>query len=215
MVNYNNGKIYKIEALTGPLDEKVYIGSTTKQYLSQRMEKHRGDYKRWKEGKGNKIMSFDLFDKYGVDNCAIVLIELVNATCKDDLLRREAYHIKETNNKVNKVIPIQSLEDRKQYEVEYAIKNKDKIKEYKAEYQIKNKDKLKQIKKEYYEANKEILNQKNKERTNKEDAKERARLHRLKNNFTCTCQCGSIYVKYHETNHMKTKKHQAFIIQNN
>jgi hypothetical protein len=38
------------------------------------------------------------------------------------------------------------------------------------------------------EANKEILNQKCKERTNKEDAKERARLHRLKNNYKCTCQ---------------------------
>ena len=45
MVNYNNGKIYKIE---NNIDDMIYIGSTTKQYLSQRMDKHRSSYKRWK-----------------------------------------------------------------------------------------------------------------------------------------------------------------------
>ena len=33
---YNNGKIYKIESNLG---NKIYIGSTTKDYLSQRMER--------------------------------------------------------------------------------------------------------------------------------------------------------------------------------
>ncbi len=48
MVNYENGKIYKIESHLG---DKLYIGSTTKQYLSQRMDKHRTDYKQWLNGK--------------------------------------------------------------------------------------------------------------------------------------------------------------------
>jgi hypothetical protein len=42
MVNYGNGKIYKIESHLG---DKIYIGSTTKQYLSQRMDKHRSEYR--------------------------------------------------------------------------------------------------------------------------------------------------------------------------
>ena len=50
-MNYQNGKIYKIESHVGP---KIYSGSTTKQYLSQRMEKHRSGYNRWKLNKKNK-----------------------------------------------------------------------------------------------------------------------------------------------------------------
>ena len=42
MVNYNNGKIYKIEPLNGE-EGDIYIGSTTKEYLSQRMDS-RGSY---------------------------------------------------------------------------------------------------------------------------------------------------------------------------
>jgi hypothetical protein len=46
MTNYNNGKIYKIEPLNGE-DGDIYIGSTTKKLLCQRMASHRYDYKRW------------------------------------------------------------------------------------------------------------------------------------------------------------------------
>jgi len=105
MVNYNKGKIYKIESHLGPL---IYIGSTTKTYLSQRIDSHRHDYKLFKDNYTDKKMtSFQLFDAYGVDNCNIVLIELVNCNSKDELLAREAYHIK--NNKcVNKIVPLRT-----------------------------------------------------------------------------------------------------------
>ena len=68
-INYKNGKIYKIEPRGDHSEGDIYIGSTTKQYLSQRMVQHRGDYMRFKNGTHNKTNSFDLFDKYGVDNC--------------------------------------------------------------------------------------------------------------------------------------------------
>lgn len=38
MVNYKDGKIYKI---VSSQTAKIYIGSTTKKYLSQRMDDHR------------------------------------------------------------------------------------------------------------------------------------------------------------------------------
>ena len=41
MVNYSNGKVYKIEPISGGEEGDVYIGSTTKRYLSQRMNTHR------------------------------------------------------------------------------------------------------------------------------------------------------------------------------
>ena len=58
MVNYENGKIYKIESHSGDM---IYIGSTTKKYLSQRMDTHRTDFKCWKNGKHHFITSFTIF----------------------------------------------------------------------------------------------------------------------------------------------------------
>jgi hypothetical protein len=103
MVNYSNGKIYKIEPIVEHLEGDIYIGSTTKKYLSQRMDNHRNDYKRWKDGKTNKITVFDLFDKYGIDNCKIYLLESVNANSKDEILAREGHYIR-TLKCVNKCI---------------------------------------------------------------------------------------------------------------
>ena len=102
MVNYSNGKIYKIESDLGDL---IYIGSTTKYYLSQRMERHRFDYvRRCTYRPQLNITAHQLFDKYGIDNCRIVLLESVKCESKDELTAREAYYIK--NNKcVNKNVP--------------------------------------------------------------------------------------------------------------
>ena len=69
MVNYGNGKIYKIEPICDHDDGDVYIGSTTKQYLSQRMDTHRTGYKSWRIGKHGKTSSYILFEKYGIENC--------------------------------------------------------------------------------------------------------------------------------------------------
>ena len=80
--NYKNGKIYKIEPIDGE-DGDVYIGSTTKEYLSQRMTAHRSSYNHWKKGKRGKTYSFVLFEKYGVDNCKIILLENCPCESKD------------------------------------------------------------------------------------------------------------------------------------
>ena len=61
MTDYSKTKIYKIESTLG---DKVYVGSTCKQYLSQRFQQHKHNYKYWKDGKYNKTTSFDLFDLY-------------------------------------------------------------------------------------------------------------------------------------------------------
>ena len=136
MVNYNNGKIYKIEPISGGEDGDVYIGSTTKIYLSQRMSNHRSKYKRWGNGIGNLMTSFNLFEKYGVANCQISLLELVNVNTKDELLEREGFHIKSINC-INKVIvgrtPREYLEDNRERIIVYRNKwyeeNKEKINE--------------------------------------------------------------------------------------
>ena len=91
MVNYNNGKIYKIESHCG---DKVYIGSTTKEYLSQRMDAHRRGYKQWKNGTTHFLTAFIIFDEYGLENCKIILLEACICNTKDELYAREAHYIK-------------------------------------------------------------------------------------------------------------------------
>ena len=153
MTDYSKTKIYKIESHIG---DKVYVGSTCKQYLSQRFQQHKNDYKHWKETKHKKITSFDLFDEYGPENCRIILIEEYPCISKDAKNAREGHFIRELNC-VNKVIigrtKKEYYEDNKDKSKKYYEDNKDKIKEYNQEYRELNKDDIKDSKKEYYELN--------------------------------------------------------------
>jgi len=134
MVNYSNGKVYKIEPIAEHLEGEIYIGSTTKKYLSQRIDNHRSSYKRWKNGKTGRITVFDLFDKYGIDNCKIYLLESVNANSKDEILAREGHYIR-TLKCVNKCITGRT-------EKEYYNDNKVKLLEKRKGYYNDNKDKI-------------------------------------------------------------------------
>jgi len=195
MVNYSNGKIYKIEPNCEHEEEEIYIGSTTKQYLSQRMEKHRSSYKYWKEGKCGKTNSFILFEKYGVENCNIILLEYINAQSKDELTAKEAEYIK--NYKcINKLLPFQKNEERKEKNKgknkTYRLQNKDKIQKIKKEYYQDNKDKFK----EYYENNKD----KNKDKINTP--------------YICDI-CNGTYTYSHKSRHFNSQKHQTALNNNN
>ncbi len=135
MVNYQNGKIYKIEDVAGNM---CYIGSTTKDFLSKRMVEHRVAYKRWIHGKQRNITAFTIFETYGLENCRIVLVELCPCDSKDELLKREAYFIR-TLECVNKVVPDRT-------KAEYAKKHYEEHKEEKHAYD-----------KQYLKKNKEIM----------------------------------------------------------
>jgi hypothetical protein len=162
MVNYNNGKIYKIEAINGE-EGDVYIGSTTKELLSQRMSKHRSSYNEWKKGKGHNISSYVLFEKYGVVNCKIVLIEIVNATSSDELRSRESFYIKELLC-VNKKISFITKEEKRDNKNRYSKEHIEDKKEYDRLYRERNKEALIIKKQLYHENNKEKINLKQREK---------------------------------------------------
>ena len=192
MTNYNNGKIYKIES---PLGDMVYYGSTTKQYLSQRMTKHRTDYNKWLSGKDTrKYSSFDLFDAYAIENCKIILVENYPCESKDELRAQEAHYIKNFEC-VNKNIPgrtrKQWCEDNKDKMLEkskqYYQDNKDKIRQYRED----NKDKILEYQSKYYENNKET------------------RLEKMKIKHTCIC--GSCIRKDKKSRHERSIKHIKFL----
>ena len=160
MVNYQNGKVYKIESSLG---NKVYVGSTTKEYLSQRMDSHRSKYKQWKLGKiNNKIRAYELFEEYGFENCQIVLIESYPCNCKDEKNLREGHYIKELNCVNKNVAGRNQKESVKEYiesdkgkETLKAYQESEKYKKIKKAY--RDSGQQKEVVKDYYETNKETI----------------------------------------------------------
>jgi len=157
MIDYLKTKIYKIESHLG---DKVYIGSTTNEYLSQRFQNHKSSYKRWKQEKPNCfITSFLLFDEYGIDNCQIVLIEECKCNSKDEKNAKEGHYIKSIRC-VNKNIPglspneTEVMKKRMTSKRHYELHKEEKKQKYQ-----ENKDELKLKALEYY---------KNKYNTNEE-----------------------------------------------
>jgi hypothetical protein len=189
--DYSKGKIYKIMVNTE--DEYLpYVGSTTKQYLSQRIEKHKSDYKNWKKKGGKFTSSFTLFDRFGVENCYIELIELFSCSCSEELRKKE----REWFDKLeccNQKKPYRSKEQKKEYDKIYCEDNREHRIEVKKIYREKNREQIIEKKKEYYEQNREQILEKCKEKY--------------------TCNCGSTLRKNEKTRHEKTKKHQLFIQQ--
>ena len=168
MTDYSKTKIYKIESHLG---DKVYVGSTAKQYLSQRFQQHKNSYKSWKKGIGYKITSYDLFDEYGIENCQIVLLEEYPCSSKDAKNAREGFFIKELNC-VNKQIMGQTLEEYRKSErgkeritkYQQSEKGKEALKEAMKKYQESEhgKEKIKNVLTNYYRANKEVILEKKK-----------------------------------------------------
>jgi hypothetical protein len=165
---YEHGKIYKI---TDVAYTESYVGSTV-QPLCNRMAEHRRHYKQYKDGKSGKCMtSYLLFDKYGVENCKIELIEVYPCQNKTELEKREGYHIKHEDC-MNKLVAGRSrqehyndckeiiLKQRKKYYDD----NQEKIRESHKSYYANNTEKLKQSMNQYNEAHKEQQSKRKTER---------------------------------------------------
>jgi hypothetical protein len=226
--DYSKGKVYKIEPMCEHEEGEIYIGSTTKQYLSQRMMTHKNDYKRWKCGKKHNVRSFNLFDKYGFENCKIILLETVEAKSLEELHARERFYI--LNLKcVNKIIPLRTIEEWHVDNQEkicqktklYRTQNKETIAELNRMWYQSNKEKITELHKKYRENNKESIREKNKEyrQENKEIISKRSKEFWEKNkevmkqqaSIRFVCDCGSNCRYDTKSKHFKTLKHMAFI----
>ena len=180
-VDYSKSKIYKI--VPKGKDSPCYVGSTTKQYLSQRVVAHRSAYRHWKKwGNRSRVTVYGIFDEFGFDNCEILLLESYPCDSRDELHAREGYWIRELDC-VNRYVAGRSrkehyqedkeriLQRRKErYEAdkerilkknkEWRKTNRDHIKEKNEKYHEANRDHILEQKKKYREANKDLLRQK-------------------------------------------------------
>lgn len=181
MPNYQNGKIYKIVPNSEHAPNEQYIGSTTKRIV-QRLERHRENYGLYQQGQYCNVTVFRLFEKYGMENCTIELVELFPCDSKNALETREGYHIR-NNSCVNKLIAGRT---RKQYREDHKEKiAAEKVKWYLAHKEVVNKRNI-----EYNRARKDIV------------SKQRARTFLY-------CDCGSCVRLSDKPAHLKTKKHLA------
>jgi hypothetical protein len=148
MPDYSLGKIYMVYPKVEDPDEgDVYYGSTTVT-LARRMSNHRGQSQ-------CKI----LFDKYGVENCFIELVEKYPCETKEQLNRKEGEYIR--NHKcINKKIAGRTQK-------EYYVEHYDKITEQIKHYRTENVDKVKETHKKYYDKHREKIIEKQKEYVNK------------------------------------------------
>jgi hypothetical protein len=130
MPDYSKGRIYKIVSEN---TDKVYIGSTTVQYLCKRLGNHKA------EPVEKGCTSKQILD-YG--DVKIIEIEKYPCNSKKELEERESYLIKNTENFVNKIIPVRSKEElremKKIHDKKYYENNKEKW----TETRNNNKDKI-------------------------------------------------------------------------
>ena len=169
-------------------DENIkdcYVGKTTN--LNKRWISHKSKCNN-ENSNGYNFKLYQFIRENGnIDNWNIIEIEKNEYDNKEACLR-ERYWFEELNANLNIVIPSRTLK-------EYEENRKENKKEYHKEYYQKNIEKLKEYNKnrkdyhnEYYQKNIEKLNEK------------------------ITCECGGKYTKKGKSKHLKTKKHQDYLL---
>lgn len=218
VVNYQNGKIYKIWSLSSDL---IYIGSTT-QELNQRLAGHVRSYKKYLKTNKNKCTSYELLK---LNDYKIELIELYKCDSKKELERREG--IIQRENKKNLVnlyiagrtskerlledgdrirerdrLRYQNNEERqnkqKKAAKEYVENNRDKVITYQHQYRKDNKLKAQEYAKQYQEENKLTLSQYHQD-------------YYKKTNIYYKCICGSNVSSHNKIRHEKSKCHLSYV----
>ena len=147
MVNYGNSKIYKIERISDNV--LLYVGSTTKEYLSSRLVEHKNKTTKYPNRKVYKLIS----DNEGWLNHQILLIKVYPCHSRDELHSEEARFIRALKPVSNIQIPMRTKQ-------EYNIDNCEKIQQYMKEYYIDNSKQINAKQKIYYNENRKTINEK-------------------------------------------------------
>ena len=154
MNNYHHSKVYKIVDNT---NGNVYVGSTTRKYLSQRLQNHIKAYKQYLNGKHKFMSSFDIIKN---NDYNIILLEELSCESRDELNKRERYYF-ESLDCINKNYPSRTKKEyydaNKERKHQYYLENKEHIIKEKKEYRAKNKEQIYEKRKVYNEQHKERI----------------------------------------------------------
>ena len=186
----SKGKIYFVRS-NNPEIKSKYVGSTI-QTLAQRMTGHRGGYKRWLAGKAGACAIFYEFQKYGIEQFHIELVEDYPCEREEQLLARENFFIRQEDC-VNKQLAFITPEEKKNYRKQYVQDHKEELKQKWAQYCNEHKEEISIKKKQYYQEQKEKISIKGKEKN------------------TCVCGCIISNSRGSLNRHLKTNKHKSLI----
>jgi len=231
MSDYSKGKIYTIRNKNN--DNLIYVGSTCKHYLSDRMGNHRCHYK-----KNPNTMFYEIVEDW--NDWYIELYENYPCNSKDELTKREGEVIREigTLNKKRAGLNLPPIinGDETEYRKEYnKIRNKTKKKEQEkskvkcplcdlevTRYKLKRHQEGKNCKNivriELDNENKEKQRIKNNEYYNRryyEKKDEILQQQKDQRSEKMTCECGGCFSKILIARHLKTIKHQEWLKNNN
>ena len=147
MVNYQEGKIYK---LSNKINEKFYIGSTTTE-LSKRKSKYQSNIKN--SSLHQEINSIGWLDEQKRQIWIIELIENFPCNSKNELEAREGFYIRKYRQETPSILlNIRNVGNpelsKKEAVQKYRKANEKKIKEHQIEYRSTNKEVLNAKKRE-------------------------------------------------------------------
>jgi hypothetical protein len=174
------------------------------------MCKHRSNYNKWLNKNGSSNTVFTLFDKYGVENCKIELLENYPCANKSELEAREGHHQRETvciNKNIAGRTTKQYNDDHREYRKAYYTEHRSDILEKARTYNKNHQQQISQKKKEYSELNKDTIASKKKEYYENNKNLWTAR------NASVTCECGCQVTLTCKARHMRTAKHQRMMNQ--
>ena len=179
VVDYSRTKIYSIRS---PHTNKLYIGATTKKYLSKRLAIHRAEYKQFLNGKRKTCCSSRLILELG--EAYIQLEEKFPCESIEESNKKEREWVDKFGELcVNNKKPGRTKR-------EYYEENREKTLEKVKEYSRANKDKISTRMKKYYKQNREKIQAQQREP------------------FTCP-HCSTITSYGHKARHFRTKVCQA------
>jgi hypothetical protein len=189
------GFVYKLVCNDVEIKE-CYVGSTNNERV--RKNQHKNSCNNEKNQRYNLYVYQFIRENGGFQNWDMVRLDEFKYNERQQLHTRERYWIEQLQSSLNKSIPTRT-------KTEYYQDNKDNIAEKNKELYVKNKEEILQKNNGWRQKNKEQLSIQRKEhyQKNREQLLENRKIQ-------ITCECGSIYTKYHKARHEKSKKHKDY-----
>ena len=190
MSNINKYKDGKIYAVRNDITEDIYIGSTT-MALSKRMVKHRCDAKT----RPHLSFFYTFMSETGIEHFYIELVENYPCNSVEELRKREGEITREIGT-LNKRI---EQRDMKEYFRQCYQENIERYRENKKKWKANNREKVNEdARKQYWK-----------------DPKGAYERHKPWKSIKHECECGGHYINGNKASHFKSKRHQAYLNQQN
>ena len=181
-IDYSNTIIYKIVCNDLSVTD-CYVGNTTQ--FRQRKSQHKKNCNNSNSKDYNIPLYKFIREHSGWENFSMIEIEKYPCTDGNEARARERYYFDLLNANLNKMRPLRTEDERKQYDKEY--RQKENIKEYNKRY-------CKQYREEH-------INELKKYREENKDKNQERRSEKIK------CSCGSVISRGYMSDHLKSFKH--------